>query len=385
MPVSRRTDSRRSNRMTTNEALKRTPLHEQHLALGARMVPFAGFDMPVQYSGIVHEHLAVRKSAGLFDVSHMGEVYVQGGEALQFVQHLVTNDASALTDGRAMYTVMCREDGGILDDLLVYRVNADRYMLVLNAANVAPDVRWIETRARDFDVAVEDVSDATALLALQGPATGPILDAAGVGGFLDATPYYHFRDGVTIGGAAGVLVSRTGYTGELGVEIYTAADDAPRVWNALLAAGARHHLVPAGLGARDTLRLEAGFALYGNDIDETTHPYEAGLGWLVKLEKGEFIGRDALQVVRRDGFRRRLIGFVMDERGVPRRGYPLGSDGRIVGQVTSGSQSPVLQRGIGLGYVENRKELTHPPAPLSVVVRGRPLAAHVEKPPFHKS
>lgn len=372
-------------RMQADRNLNRTPLYDRHVALGARMVPFAGFEMPLQYTGIVNEHLAVRSAAGLFDVSHMGEVLVHGRQALAFVQYLVTNDAATLTDGRAMYTVMCRDDGGILDDLLVYRLASRRYMLVLNADNIASDLAWIEQQSRDFDVSVEDVSAATALVALQGPQTGAILSAAGVDGFLENTAYYHFLTNQRLAGAPDVLISRTGYTGEIGVEIYVPGEYASQVWDALLDSGADHGLLPAGLGARDTLRLEAGFALYGNDIDVTTDPFAAGLAWLVKLEKGDFMGRDALKKIRQNGSPRRLVGFVMDERGIPRRGYPLVASGKTIGEVTSGGQSPVRKCGIGLGYVENQPELIEPPAPIWVLIRDRPLAAHVERPPLHKS
>jgi aminomethyltransferase len=365
--------------------LKKTPLHDLHVAAGARMSPFAGFSMPVQYSGIVEEHLAVRKAAGLFDVSHMGEVIVSGPEAVPFLQWLVVSDVASMNDGRALYTTMCLPDGGIVDDLLVYRLSHDRYMLVINAGNASKDVAWITAQAEDFDVECEDVSEITALLALQGPATAAILGKVAPEIRLDEIRYYHFALDVEIAGAKNLILSRTGYTGEFGVEIYCAPSQAAELWDTLLEAGRIDGLVPAGLGARDTLRLEAGMALYGNDLDETVNPIEAGLERLVRFEKDDFLGRDALLAVKRDGPRRRLVGFVMDERGIPRHGYELVYGGAVVGTVTSGSQSPILQKGIGLGYVSDEPYLTAVNAPIGVLVRGRALAAHVARPPFHKN
>ncbi len=369
----------------TSEELKRTPLYELHLHRGARMVPFAGYQMPIQYSGIVEEHLAVRQAAGLFDVSHMGEVYVSGPQALEFIQRLVTNDASSLYDGRAMYTVMCREDGGIIDDLLVYRFAADRYMLVINASNIEKDVAWIREQAKQHDVEIDDASDRTALIALQGPATPRILERLVLSPTIDSLKYYHFAPDATVAGREQLIVSRTGYTGEVGVEIYCSPEDAVELWSAMLEQGTDLGLIPAGLGARDTLRLEAGLPLYGNDLDESTNPIEAGLSWLVKPNKGEFIGRDALQQVIQNGPTRKLVGIVMDERGIPRAGYELLKGDEVVGHVTSGTQSPILQKGIALGYVRNDEDLTVPNAPILVAVRGKALAAHVAKPPFHKN
>jgi aminomethyltransferase len=365
--------------------LRQTPLHDAHVELGARMMPFAGFAMPVQYAGIVDEHMAVRRAAGLFDVSHMGEIRVIGSNALRLVQRFITNDASKLYDGRALYTTMCYPDGGIVDDLLVYRLAQDHFMLVVNASNTEKDLAWI----LDNTIAgsrIDDVSAQTALLAIQGPRAIEIV------GRLTDLPvadlkYYHFLaapEGRFLGCRRAIL-SRTGYTGEPGLEIYVEAERARSVWDALLDAGSGLGLSPAGLGARDTLRLEAGFPLYGNDITHETNPLEANLGWVVKLEKDDFIGKDALLQIHDRGLRRRLVGFVVEDRGIPRHGYPLlDSTNSEIGVVTSGSLSPVLGRGVGLGYVENLPEFTEPGSRLGIGVRGKRIDAVVARPPFHK-
>jgi len=368
-----------------SDTLKTTPLHDAHEALGARMMGFGGFDMPVQYSSIIEEHMAVRNEAGLFDVSHMGELLVRGPEALSLIQKLVTNDASKLYDGRAMYTVMCTPEGGIIDDLIVYRRGEESYMLVLNAANVERDISWIREH-NDAGADLHDVSDDTALLALQGPRSleiaQPLLDDD-----LDALKFYHFlekTDGTFLD-CETALVSRTGYTGEIGLELYVPATQAEDVWNTLLERGEDLGLKPAGLGARDTLRLEAGLCLHGNDITEQTNPYEANLGWLVKLDKGEFIGRDALSTIQEQGPERTLVGFVAAERGIPRHDHLIQSpDGETIGVVTSGTQSPILDTGIGLGYVPNDPQYTEPGQSLRIASRRRSFEATVQKPPFHE-
>ena len=368
-----------------DDSLAHTPLHDVHEALGARMTAFGGFDLPVQYSSIIEEHMAVRENAGLFDVSHMGELLVKGPNALDLIQRLVTNDASNLYDGRAMYTVMCTPEGGIIDDLIVYRRAEDEYMLVLNAANVERDINWIRDH-NSVGATLQDVSDDTVLIALQGPKSleiaQPFVDAD-----LDDIKFYHFReahDGSFLD-CEEAVISRTGYTGEVGLELYVPADDAEHVWRTLLDAGADDGLKPAGLGARDTLRLEAGLCLHGNDITEETNPYEAGLGWLVKLDKGDFIGRDTLAKIKDDGPQRALIGFVAQERGIPRHDNALlSNDGEEIGTVTSGSQSPVLDTGIGLGYVPNDAAYTEPGQTLQVSSGRRSFAVKVAEPPFHK-
>ena len=369
----------------SSDTLKTTPLHDVHESLEARMMGFGGFDMPVQYSSIIEEHMAVRNDAGLFDVSHMGELLVEGPNALDLIQGLVTNDAGKLYDGRAMYTVMCTPEGGIIDDLIVYRRAEDRYMLVLNAANVERDIDWIRDH-NDVGANLEDVSDDTALLALQGPKSleiaQPLLDDD-----LDDLKFYHFweKTGGSFLDCDDAIVSRTGYTGEIGLELYVSADEAEHVWSTLLERGEDQGLKPAGLGARDTLRLEAGLCLHGNDITEQTNPYEAGLGWLVKLEKGDFVGRDALAEIKENGPNRMLVGFVAAERGIPRHDHIIQSpDGDEIGVVTSGTQSPILDTGIGLGYVPNDPAYTEPGQSLQIASRRRTFQATVQKPPFHE-
>jgi len=369
----------------SSDTLKTTPLHDVHESLEARMMGFGGFDMPVQYSSIIEEHMAVRNDAGLFDVSHMGELLVEGPNALDLIQGLVTNDASKLYDGRAMYTVMCTPEGGIIDDLIVYRRAEDRYMLVLNAANVERDIDWIRDH-NDVGAALEDVSDDTALLALQGPKSleiaQPLLDDD-----LDDLKFYHFweKTGGSFLDCDDAIVSRTGYTGEIGLELYVSADEAEHVWSTLLERGEEQGLKPAGLGARDTLRLEAGLCLHGNDITEQTNPYEAGLGWLVKMDKGDFVGRDALAEIKENGPDRMLVGFVAAERGIPRHDHIIQSpDGDEIGVVTSGTQSPILDTGIGLGYVPNDPTYTEPGQSLQIASRRRTFQATVRKPPFHE-
>ena len=367
----------------TGSALKRTPLYDRHVALGARMTEFAGYDMPVQYSGIVDEHMAVRETAGLFDVSHMGEVFVQGPHTFAFVQNLVTNDVSRLHDGRALYTVMCRPDGGIIDDLLVYRLREDAYMLVINASNIEKDFAWMCAH-NPMGASLHNTSEYIALLALQGPQSPNIAQRITDYNLSDIK-YYHFLRPApgSFLGCNKVILSRTGYTGEKGLELYVETENAEKVWDALMEAEPR--LKPCGLGARDTLRLEAGFCLYGNELSEDTNPYEAGLGWLTKPDKGEFIGRDALRTLRDTEVRRKLVGFVLEGRGIPRPGYQIVDDcGQVIGNVTSGSQSPVLKKGIGLGYVQSDKTYAAPGAAIAVQIRTRTVPARVVKPPFHR-
>jgi aminomethyltransferase len=333
----------------------------------------------VQYpTGILEEHRAVRTNAGLFDVSHMGEVDVRGPDALALVQHLMTNDASKLEVGQAQYSVMCREDGGAIDDCIVYRF-ADRYMIVVNAANRAKDFDWIMAHAADRHVMVTDISDEIGLLALQGPLAASIL-ARLTNANLDGIRYYHFTEGMVDGGPA--IISRTGYTGEDGFELYVAAGAAASLWRRLLEAGGPDGLVPVGLGARDSLRLEMGYALYGNDIDEQHTPLEAGLGWVTKLDKDDFVGRDALAKQKEAGVEEKLVGFLLKERGFPRHGYPVRWQGKHVGEVTSGAHAPSLNVGVGMAYVP--RAAAKPGTPIEIVVRDRPVAAEVMRPPFYK-
>jgi aminomethyltransferase len=362
----------------TDEDLKRTPLHDEHVALGGKMVPFAGYAMPVQYpTGITAEHRAVRELAGLFDVSHMGELEIRGPDALALVQKLTVNDAGAAAVGQAQYSAMCRDDGGIVDDLIVYRF-ADRFMLVVNASNRDKDREQVERLAADLDVEVADRSDDTGLLALQGPIARAIL-AELTDTDLDAIGYYRFVEGRVAGVDA--VISATGYTGEDGFELYLPAESTAAVWAALLDRGRGLGMIPAGLGARDSLRLEMGYALYGNDLDEEHTPLEAGLGWITKLDEGDFVGRDALRRQKEAGVTRRLVGMVIQGRGFPRPGYEIRSGDAVVGTVTSGTVSPTLGVGIAMGYVP--AELAAPGTALTIDVRGRPLAAEVRRPPFY--
>ena len=358
-------------------ALKTTAFTDIHRSLGAKMVEFAGFTMPVQYTGIVDEHRRVRQSVGLFDVSHMGELEVTGPGALPFVQSITVNDAAKLADGRVQYSAMCYDDGGIVDDLLVYRLG-DMFMLVVNAANLAKDVAWIREHA-GAGVRVEDRSDAISLLAIQGPRALDVL-APLTKAEIAALPYYHALRGEIAG--VPMIISRTGYTGELGFELYFPSDRSTgeRVWNAVMNSGAAFGIAPVGLGARDTLRLEMGYCLYGHDIDRTTNPIEAGLGWITKTGKGDFVGRDAVLRVQREGPARKLVGFTLGDRAFPRQGYALSAAGKGTGSVTSGTFSPVLERGIGMGYVAAAHAA--PGTRLEVAIRDRQVPAEVVPLPF---
>jgi aminomethyltransferase len=359
--------------------LKTTPLNRVHREAGARMVPFAGWEMPVQYTGVIDEHTAVRTRAGLFDVSHMGEVAVRGRESLEFLQQVTSNDVSRLAPGRIQYSALTTPEGTFVDDLLVYKLGEDDYFLVINAGNASKDVDWLRYHAKGYDVRLEDVSDRYCQLALQGPRAELILQP------LTETPlpairYYGFER-ATVAGTPCVL-SRTGYTGEDGFELYGPWDAAEGLWNALLTAGAPHGLVPAGLGARDTLRLEAKMALYGNDIDDTTTVLEADLAWIVKLEKGDFLGRDALLKQKAEGLSRRLVGFETEGRAIARHGTTASKDGRTVGAVTSGTFSPTLKKNIGLAYLP--LSLGEPGTRITVEIRGRSEPAVVVPTPFYK-
>jgi aminomethyltransferase len=365
----------------TDAPLRRTSLYPAHVALGARIVPFAGWEMPIQYSGIVDEHQAVRGAAGLFDVSHMGELRLRGEYSGSVVNYLVTNDATKLADGAAMYTCACNEAGTILDDLIVYRVAQDDWLVVCNASNRAKMSAHF-ARAADHHCDFEDQSERTALIALQGPRAFDVLAAlGGDGAGLATLGGFRFRQ-CTLAGVP-CMPSRTGYTGEDGVEIFCPWDGAPAAWDALMAAGKPFGLKPVGLGARDTLRLEARLSLYGNDIDETTNPLEAGLGWVVKLDKGDFVGRAALAKIRGEPLARKLVGFTMTGRGVARHGYPLlDTDGRAVGVCTSGSPGPTVGQNIGLGYLP--ASMSEVGTTFLVDCRGKKIDAVVAKTPFYK-
>ena len=354
--------------------LKETPLFEEHVRLGGKIIPFAGYAMPVQYpTGIRAEHQAVRETAGLFDVSHMGEFRVRGADALAFVSYATTNDPSLLEEGDAQYSALCHESGGVIDDLIVYRMGEGDYRLVVNAANLAKDWTHLAELAEGFDVELTDESDEVALLALQGPRAEGILvnltDAR-----LDDIGYYRFVEGKVFG--APCVISRTGYTGESGFELYLPSRDAVRVWRKLIAAGA----VPAGLGARDSLRLEVGYALYGNDIDDETTALEAGLGWLVKQAKGDFMGAAALAAQREAGLTRQLRFLRLLERGFPRPGYEVRFEGEPVGKVRSGTVSPSLGYGIATAYLPVDAAFGDA---VEIMIRGKAIAGEVVRPPFY--
>ena len=363
-------------------SLKRTPLYDAHVRAGARMVPFGGWEMPVQYRGIIDEHRPVRSAVGLFDVSHMGEFEIEGPDALATLQSLTTNDVAALEIGQVQYSLLCYPDGGVVDDLTLYRLGPDHYMLTVNASNIDKDWAWVTERskAQERRARWRNVSAETGLIAVQGPKAEALVgrladhDVAGIG-------YYRFARGKVAGAAA--VLSRTGYTGEDGFELYLAAGDTPRVWAALLDAGQADGVAPIGLGARDTLRLEMRYALYGNDIDQTTNPLEAGLGWVVKPAKGEFIGRDAIERVRAAGLARRLVGLEMADRSVARHGYPVVKDGVAIGTVTSGTFGPSVERSIAMAYVASAHGAVG--TELGVEIRGQAKAAHVVRTPFHPS
>ena len=362
-----------------SEPLRRTPLYAAHVAAGARMVPFGGWEMPVQYAGILEEHRTVRRAVGLFDVSHMGEFEVTGARAVATLQTLTTNDVAALEVGQVQYSLLCDPAGGIVDDLTVYRLGGDRFMLTVNASNIDTDWRWV-TEHGESGALWRNISSETALLAVQGPRAEALV-AELADADVKSLRYYHFAAGAVAGARA--LLSRTGYTGEDGFELYVAAGEAERLWREFLDRGRAAGVAPVGLGARDTLRLEMRYVLYGNDIDGTTNPLEAGLGWVVKPAKGDFIGRDAIEKVRAAGVRRKLVGFEMVDRAVPRHGYRILADGRPVGVVTSGSYGPSIDKYIGIGYVETA--LAGVGSELAIEVRGVPQAARVVKTPFHPS
>lgn len=358
---------------------KHTPLYDQHLRAGAKMVDFAGWIMPVRYGSEIEEHHAVRGAAGLFDVSHMGEIRVYGVGAQAFLQQLTPNDVTKLRPGRAHYSGLLTEQGTYIDDLLVYMLAENDYLVVVNAANVEVDYGWMVSRPHS-DCRIEDHSDKYALLALQGPRAPEIL-ARLTDLDLDAIRYYRFADGAEVAGSR-CLVSRTGYTGELGFELYLSPEAAPDVWRALLDAGGDDGLVPCGLSARDTLRLEAGMALYGHELDRQTTPYEAGLGWVVKLDAGDFVGRDALIRQKEEGVARQLVGFELSAKGIARQGYEVLHAGETVGTVCSGTWSPTYEKALGTAYVP--PALATAGTEIDIRVRKRTVPARVVSLPFYR-
>lgn len=361
--------------------MKTTPFTEKHIALGAKMHEFAGYNMPIEYSGIIDEHMTVCQSVGVFDVSHMGEFWVKGPHALEFIQQVTSNNAAVLTQGKIQYTCFPNETGGIVDDLLVYAYESDKYMLVVNAANIEKDWNWCVSH-NQVGAELENSSDRIGQLAVQGPkALATLQKLTSVD--LSSIPYYTFKVG-EFAGVPNVILSNTGYTGAGGFELYFYPQDALRIWDAIFEAGAEFGIKPVGLGARDTLRLEMGFCLYGNDIDDTTSPLEAGLGWITKFVDGKnFTNREALERQKKEGVPRKLVGFEMIDRGIPRHGYLLvDGQGESIGRVTSGTMSPVRKIGIGLGYVGI--DFAQPGTTIWLDNRGRKLKAQVVKLPFRK-
>jgi aminomethyltransferase len=364
--------------METTSNLRRVALHDIHVALGAKMVPFAGFEMPVQYKGLMEEHHCVRNHAGVFDVSHMGEFRIRGERALDLLQQVTSNDVSKLFDGKVQYSCLPNETGGIVDDLLVYRISATEYYLVVNASNIRKDWEWISRFNASYGCEMTDESDSTSLLAVQGPDAIQVLQKL-TDMDLASMEYYSFRIG-TLGGHDNVLISATGYTGAGGFEVYVPNALAEDIWKKIFTAGASHGIQPIGLGARDTLRMEMGFCLYGNDIDDTTSPIEAGLGWITRFTK-DFTNSAFLKAQKEAGVSRKLVGFEMVDKGIPRHGYDIvDAQGTGIGVVTSGTQSPTLGKAIGMGYVPTA--LANPGTELLVSIRGKALRATVTKIPF---
>ncbi len=360
--------------------MKNTALSHKHEALGAKMVPFAGFNMPVQYEGVNAEHQAVRDGVGVFDVSHMGEFLISGPGAMDLIQYVTTNDISTMTIGRAQYNCMPNGNGGIVDDLIVYKVKEEEYLLVVNASNIEKDWNWI-SKHNTFGANMRNLSDDYSLLAIQGPKAIEAMQSL-TSVDLSAIKYYHFEV-ADFAGIPHAIISATGYTGSGGFEIYCKNEEVEQVWDKVFEAGASYGIKPIGLAARDTLRLEMGFCLYGNDIDDTTSPLEAGLGWITKLDKGNFIDRDFLAKQKEEGLTRKLIAFEMVDRGIPRHDYPiLDADGNTIGKVTSGTMSPSMKIAIGLGYVDMAHSALD--SEIFVEIRDKGVKAKVVKLPFYK-
>jgi aminomethyltransferase len=359
--------------------MKNTALSQKHISLGAKMVPFAGYNMPVSYSGLNEEHNTVRNAVGVFDVSHMGEFILKGEHALDLIQRVTSNDASVLTDGKAQYSCLPNNDGGIVDDLIVYKIDSITYLLVVNASNIEKDWNWI-SKHNTKGVEMKNISEETSLLAIQGPKAMDTLQKL-TDVKLSEIPYYSFAKG-KFNGIDNVIISNTGYTGAGGFEIYFKNEDAENMWNAIFKAGEEFGIKPIGLGARDTLRLEMGFCLYGNDIDDTTSPIEAGLGWITKFTK-EFTNRATIEKHKTEGVTKKLIGFEMIDRGIPRHDYQIAdASGNVIGKVTSGTQSPTLNKAIGMGYVN--KDFAKADTEIFILIRDKAIKAKVCKIPFLK-
>ncbi len=360
--------------------MKNTALSNVHEELGAKMVPFAGYNMPVQYEGVNLEHKTVREGVGVFDVSHMGEFILTGPGSLNLIQKVTSNDASVMTEGRAQYSCMPNGKGGIIDDLIIYKFNDEKYLLVVNASNIDKDWNWISSH-NTFDCQLRNISDDYSLLAIQGPkAVEAMQQLTHVN--LSEINYYHFEVN-TFAGIDNVIISATGYTGSGGFEIYCKNDAAEEVWKKVFEAGADYGIKPIGLAARDTLRLEMGFCLYGNDIDDTTSPLEAGLGWITKLNKEDFIDKDFLTKQKEEGTSRKLVAFEMIDRGIPRHDYPIqNASGEVIGRVTSGTMSPSMQKAIGLGYVT--KTDSEIETEVFIEIRNKAVKAKIVKLPFYR-
>ncbi|RMZ59752.1 glycine cleavage system aminomethyltransferase GcvT [Chryseobacterium nematophagum] len=357
--------------------MKKTALYDKHVSLGAKIVPFAGFEMPVQYSGVTEEHFAVREKAGLFDVSHMGQFFIEGPGAKDLLQLVTTNNVNALENGKAQYSCLPNENGGIVDDLIVYKMEDDKYFVVVNASNIDKDWNHI-LKYNTFGAKMTNASDDMSLLAIQGPKATEILQKL-TDINLSQIPYYNFTVG-TIAGINNVIISNTGYTGSGGFEIYFKNEDAVKLWDEIINAGENEGIIPCGLAARDTLRLEKGFCLYGNDIDDTTSPIEAGLGWITKFDK-DFISKDTFAKQKEEGITKKLVGFELQDKGVPRHDYPVvDSEGNIIGKVTSGTQSPMKKTGVGLAYVD--KPHFKLDSEIFIQVRNKNIPAKVVKTPF---
>lgn len=358
--------------------MKNTALIETHKKLGAKIVPYAGYNMPVSYEGVNIEHRTVRENLGVFDVSHMGEFLVSGPNALELIQKICSNDASKLKDGQAQYAYMPGADGGIVDDLIIYRLNTEKYLLVVNASNIDKDWNWI-SQHNSMGADLRDLSDEMSLLAIQGPKAIEAMQSL-TEVDLSAIKFYHFEIG-EFAGVENVIISATGYTGSGGFELYCKNHQVEQIWKKVFEAGAEYGIKPIGLAARDTLRLEMGFCLYGNDIDKTTSPIEAGLGWITKFNK-DFINSEALKKEKEEGPKRKLIGFELTEKGIPRQGYEITKDGKTIGKVTSGTMSPSLGKPIGMGYVET--SYSTPGTEISIQIRNKPVAGVIVKTPFYK-
>ncbi len=359
--------------------MKRTPLYEEHLRLGGKMVEFAGWEMPVQYSGVIPEHLNVRERVGLFDVSHMGEIWVRGANAEAALQHLTCNNVAALSDGKAQYSAILNERGGVIDDIIIYRFSKELFLLCVNASNADKDFEWLSSK-NPTDARIENASQEYGQIAVQGPRAMELLVPLVKGCDLSALKPFHFVETELLGSK--VIVARTGYTGEDGVEIFVKADRTVDLWRLLLEHGASFGVLPCGLGARDSLRLEAAYPLHGHELGEDVPALESGLGWIVKFDKGDFIGRKALLELKEKGVPRKLVGFVLDEPGIARQGDSLALGSETVGAIASGTKTPTVNKALGMAFL--RSDLAQPETKLSAVVRGRAIAAHVVPLPFYK-